>query len=317
MAHTKTNFEISDDIFMANRSVSFTVKSQDDNDFYTPEHYGISFERKENTKEVRATFTHTGHYTVRRNVEDDGCGNIYQERDIDVLEGMEAPQIALVTVDPTTGKNRINWKFKNLPDYISTVCIYKEGSHYNQFDLIGEAQPSDEGFTDTASNPAVTTSRYRICLNTSFGIPTESGTPHQSVHLAINKGMNGSWNLMWNAYSGRDIDHYRILRGTSPETLTEIATVPGSTQSYTDLTAPEGVVYYAIAYSAYYEDEWQPMKRNLAMASAQSNTASAAQAQNLRLAEELAVTHLENGLLIDFMEGKEVSVVAVSLKRPY
>lgn len=299
LAHTKTNFEISDDIFMANRSVSFTVKSQDDNDFYTPEHYGISFERKENTKEVRATFTHTGHYTVRMNVEDDGCGNIYQERDIDVLEGMEAPQIALVTVDPTTGKNRINWKFKNLPDYISTVCIYKEGSHYNQFDLIGEAQPSDEGFTDMASNPAVTTSRYRICLNTSFGIPTESGTPHQSVHLAINKGMNGSWNLMWNAYSGRDIDHYRILRGTSPETLTEIATVPGSTQSYTDLTAPEGVVYYAIAYSAYYEDEWQPMKRNLAMASAQSNTASAAQAQNLRLAEELAVTHLEKEAVLN------------------
>lgn len=299
LAHTKTNFEISDDIFMANRSVSFTVKSQDDNDFYTPEHYGISFERKENTKEVRATFTHTGHYTVRMNVEDDGCGNIYQERDIDVLEGMEAPQIALVTVDPTTGKNRINWKFKNLPDYISTVCIYKEGSHYNQFDLIGEAQPSDEGFTDMASNPAVTTSRYRICLNTSFGIPTESGTPHQSVHLTINKGMNGSWNLMWNAYSGRDIDHYRILRGTSPETLTEIATVPGSTQSYTDLTAPEGVVYYAIAYSAYYEDEWQPMKRNLAMASAQSNTASAAQAQNLRLAEELAVTHLEKEAVLN------------------
>lgn len=299
LAHTKTNFEISDDIFMANRSVSFTVKSQDDNDFYTPEHYGISFERKENTKEVRATFTHTGHYTVRMNVEDDGCGNIYQERDIDVLEGMEAPQIALVTVDPTTGKNRINWKFKKLPDYISTVCIYKESSHYNQFDLIGEAQPSDEGFTDMASNPAVTTSRYRICLNTSFGIPTESGTPHQSVHLAINKGMNGSWNLMWNAYSGRDIDHYRILRGTSPETLTEIATVPGSTQSYTDLTAPEGVVYYAIAYSAYYEDEWQPMKRNLAMASAQSNTASAAQAQNLRLAEELAVTHLEKEAVLN------------------
>jgi len=299
LAHTKTNFEISDDIFMANRSVSFTVKSQDDDDFYTPEHYGISFERMENTKEARATFTHTGHYTVRMNVEDDGCGNIYQERDIDVLEGMEAPQIALVTVDPTTGKNRINWKFKNLPDYISTVCIYKEGSHYNQFDLIGEAQPSDEGFTDMASNPAVTTSRYRICLNTSFGIPTESGTPHQSVHLTINKGMNGSWNLMWNAYSGRDIDHYRILRGTSPETLTEIATVPGSTQSYTDLTAPEGVVYYAIAYSAYYEDEWQPMKRSLAMASAQSNTASAAQAQNLRLAEELAVTHLEKEAVLN------------------
>lgn len=89
---------------MANRSVSFTVKSQDDDDFYTPGHYGISFERKENTKEVRATFTHTGHYTVRMTVEDDGCGNIYQERTIDVLEGMEAPQIALVTVDPTTGK---------------------------------------------------------------------------------------------------------------------------------------------------------------------------------------------------------------------
>ena len=41
------------------------------------------------------------------------------------------------------------------------------------------------------------------------------------------------------------------------------------------------------------------MKRNLAMASAQSNTASAAQAQNLRLAEELAVTHLEKEAVLN------------------
>lgn len=299
LVQTNTLFEISDDIFMANRTASFAVKSQDDADFHVPAYYGVGFERKENSKVVRATFKQAGHYTVRLTVADDGCGDIFQERDIEVLEGMEAPEIALVTVDPATGKNRIEWKFSNLPDYVTTVGIYKEGGHYNQFDWIGEAQPTDNGFTDLASNPAVTTSRYRICLNTSFGIPTESGTPHQSVHLTINKGMNGHWNLMWNAYVGRDIDNYRILRGTSPDALAEIATVPGSTQSYTDLSAPEGVVYYAIAYSASYEDEWQPMKRSLAMASAQSNTASAAQAQNLRLAEELAVTHLEKDAILN------------------
>ena len=111
--------------------------------------------------------------------------------------------------------------------------------------------------------------------------------------------MNGSWNLMWNAYSGRDIDHYRILRGTSPETLTEIATVPGSAQSYTDLTAPEGVVYYAIAYSAYYEDEWQPMSAVSPWLLPNRTQPAQLQAQNLRLAEELAVTHLEKDAILN------------------
>ena len=75
---------------MANRSVSFTVSHKTTMTFYTPEHYGISFERMENTKEARATFTHTGHYTVRMNVEDDGLTEHLQDDDIDVLEGMEA-----------------------------------------------------------------------------------------------------------------------------------------------------------------------------------------------------------------------------------
>ncbi len=293
LENTRTDFDISNDILMANRSVGFSVKRTGDDAFHTPAYYGIDIERKETSTAARATFGHTGTYTVRMTVSDDGCGDIYADRTIDVLEGMEAPEIALVTVDPATGKNRIGWSFANLPDYVTDVSVYKEGGHYGQFDLIGRASPADGGFTDLASNPAVTTARYRICLNTSFGISTESGTPHQSVHLTVNKGQNGNWNLMWNAYAGRDIDSYRILRGTSPEGLSEIATVAGSTRSYTDLTAPDGVAYYAIAYSAYYEDEWQPISRSLSLASARSNTASAAQAQDLRLAEGLTIAHLE------------------------
>ena len=294
LSQTNTYFEVSDDILMNNRQVKFTVKALgEEKDFSNPTEYGISFERKKDTKEVRARFENTGSYIVRMTVSDEGCGEVFGERTVEVLESMGAPDISLVTVDPATGKNRINWKFTNLPDYITTVGVYKEGAHYNKFELLEEVDPQAEGYTDMSSNPAITTARYRICLNTSFGIPTESGTPHQSVHLTINRGMNGSWNLIWNAYVGRDIDNYRILRGTTPDNLAEIARVAGSATSYTDVNAPEGVVYYAIAYDAYYEDEWQPMTRAMALISAQSNTVSAAQAQNLRLAEELYIRHLE------------------------
>lgn len=300
LSQTNTYFEVSDDILMKNRQVKFTVKALGkENDFSNPTKYGISFERKKDSKEVRARFENTGSYIVRMTVSDEGCGEEFSERTVEVLESMGAPDISLVTVDPATGKNRINWKFTNLPDYITTVGVYKEGAHYNKFELLEEVDPQTEGYTDMSSNPAITTARYRICLNTSFGIPTESGTPHQSVHLTINRGMNGNWNLIWNAYVGRDIDNYRILRGTTPDNLAEIAKVAGSATSYTDVNAPEGVVYYAIAYDAYYEDEWQPMTRAMTLISAQSNTVSAAQAQNLRLAEELYIRHLEKEAVLD------------------
>lgn len=301
LADVETNFTISDDIFLSNRTFEFSVATAENTDkYYEPAHFGIRFERKKNTKEVKAVFSKAGNYFVRLSVVDSGCGGVTETKSVTVKEAFAKPQISLISVDKETGKNQINWQFKNLPDYVTKVMIYKESSYYNQFNLIGEAEPSANYFIDMTSNPTVTTSRYQIRLNTSFGIETEPGSAHQSVHLTINKGMGRGWNLMWSKYEGATIDNYRILRGTSVDNMSEIASLSGNACSYSDLNAPEGLLYYTIEYSAYYEDEWEPMSamqraasRSAILVKAGSNVVNVTNAQNVTFVEELYIRHLE------------------------
>ncbi|WP_455587514.1 T9SS type A sorting domain-containing protein [Bacteroides sp.] len=307
IADTETSFNISDDIFLTDRSFEFAVTTTDDIDhFYTPARFGISFEHKKNTKEVKAIFKKEGNYVVRLTVNDSGCGGVISTKNVTVKKAFAKPQISLISIDKETGKNQINWQFKDLPDYVTNVMIYKETNHYNQFELIGEVAPSANHFIDMTSNPAVTTSRYQIRLNTSFGVTTDPGNVHQSLHLTINKGMGDSWNLMWSKYEGATIDNYRILRGLSADNMQEIASVSGSVSSYSDINAPEGLLYYAIEYSTYYEDEWEPMStllktstRSTKLVKAESNIVNIANAQNVTFVDELYIRHLEEEIILN------------------
>jgi hypothetical protein len=69
------------------------------------------------------------------------------------------------------------------------------------------------------------------------------------VHLTINRGVeNGTFNLIWNEYAGAPVTSYVILRGASPTTLSQIATLASSNTSYTDRTPADSEPYYAIEY---------------------------------------------------------------------
>lgn len=298
LKETETFFEISDDIFATDREFSFKARKSNSVDFVDPDRLGIEILRKKNTKIVKAIFAQTGEYTLGLSVADSECGDVTMYRDITVKETFAKPQISLITIDPSTGKNKINWQFTGLPDFITDVMVYKEGSRYNQFDLIGQVNPAAESFIDLVSNPTITTSRYQIRLNTSFGVQTNPGDTHQSVHLMINKGMGESWNLIWTPYEGAIIDNYRILRGTSPDNLTEIASVSGSASSYSDFSAPNGILYYALEFSSYYENIWEPMNasmttRSKVLVTAKSNTVNVANATNVVFVNELYIRSIE------------------------
>lgn len=66
------------------------------------------------------------------------------------------------------------------------------------------------------------------------------------MHLTINKGIQNQWNLMWNYYEGREVSAVRIYRGSDAGSLEMIDQIAGNTNSYTDVNAPEGDVYYQI-----------------------------------------------------------------------
>ena len=56
--------------------------------------------------------------------------------------------------------------------------------------------------------------------------------------------MNTTWNLIWESYEGFTVSTYNIYRGTNADNLSLIGTTSGSSNQYSDISAPVGDVYY-------------------------------------------------------------------------
>lgn len=158
----------------------------------------------------------------------------------------QTPVIKIVDIDESTGKHRLQWSMPEELNPIATnVNVYKESSRIGEYDIIATLPLGTSSFTDFSSEPKIQASRYCI----SYGLPygeTALTTAHQPIHLLVNNGGTGVWNLYWGKYEGRQITSYRILRGTTPETLECIAEVSGNITSYSDINAPETEGYYAV-----------------------------------------------------------------------
>jgi|FLOH01.1.fsa_nt_gi hypothetical protein len=154
--------------------------------------------------------------------------------------------ICIVTVDSITNNNMIIWD-KPIDDLISSFIVYKESDIMNTYVPIGTiAYDSNSIFIDTNSNPAVKSYRYRLGFSDSEGNEYPMGLMHQSIHLAINKGVGDSWNLIWTKYIGFDVSSYNIYRSANGSNYELISTISSSFHSYTDVNAPNGNVFYYI-----------------------------------------------------------------------
>lgn len=157
------------------------------------------------------------------------------------------PKISIVDIDDATGCHRVEW---NVPEafmeYSDYVHIYKETSRLGEYEMVARRSVYDEPiYVDPASEPKVSASRYAISYDLPYG-ETSMSVAHQPIHLQLNSGGPGAWNLFWGKYEGRDITSYRILRGDSPATLQCIAEVSGSMTSYSDINPPASEEYYAV-----------------------------------------------------------------------
>jgi len=66
------------------------------------------------------------------------------------------------------------------------------------------------------------------------------------MHLTINQGVGQSYNLIWSHYQGFNFGSYTIYRGTSETSLDSLTTIQSNLNSFTDLNAPSGPIYYQI-----------------------------------------------------------------------
>ena len=88
--------------------------------------------------------------------------------------------------------------------------------------------------------------RYKLSSIDSCGTESPLGNNHKSIHLTINSGLNGAWNLLWNAYEGFYFYSYKIYRGTDSLNMNLLTQIVSTATSYTDLNPPTGLVYYQI-----------------------------------------------------------------------
>lgn len=163
---------------------------------------------------------------------------------VNLMQG-KGPSICLVGVDEQN-KNRIIW---NKSEALNTerFLLYKETNVTNQYNWFAEILPTQDFiYIDSNSSPLVQSNKYLLQRIDVCGITSNFGNPHKTMHLTINKGSGNTWNLIWNTYEGFTVSTYNIYRGTNASDLKQIGTSAGSNNTYTDLTAPAGDVYYQV-----------------------------------------------------------------------
>lgn len=190
---------------------------------------------------------------------------------------------------------RVNWN-TSVPQMVDRVEILRETNRYNEFEVVATMPVSQGSWLDTASDNRIQTQRYRIRLLADNNVQTSTiSETHKPLHVTIYKSATKGYSLVWNAYEGMDIESYRILRGTSTDNLIQIAEVAGSLQNYTDISAPAGTCFYAIAYvpaSTQQFAESCAMRSNTSNAYMLSNAVSTTEAT-----EAVAATSIEIGIL--------------------
>jgi hypothetical protein len=159
---------------------------------------------------------------------------------------LQTPNICIVGIDTTNNQNRVTWE-KPLVDGIDSFYVYKETNVAHVYALLGAVDYDDTAiFVDVNSNPAAQAYRYRIAMLDSCGSETNLSDIHKTIHLTINQGLGGAWNLIWSHYEGINFGSYNIYRGTDANNVTLLTTIQSNLNSYTDLSPPSGIVHYQI-----------------------------------------------------------------------
>jgi hypothetical protein len=159
---------------------------------------------------------------------------------------MQPQQVCIVGMDSLTNENKIIWE-KPLSSGIDSFYVYKETNVSNVYTKIGGTDYTDLAILlDVNSNPAVQSYRYKVSIVDTCGVETNLGDFHKTIHLTINQGIGGAWNLIWSHYEGLNFGSYNIYRGTDPTNISLLTTIQSNLNSYTDLTPPSGPLYYQI-----------------------------------------------------------------------
>ncbi len=253
----------------------------------------LPIERKPGTREARLCVNEPGNHTLEVRYESEACGTLAETTPVEVLD--IRPAISIVGV--ADGKNCVYWDAAGIDPMFDAVLVYREVGATDNFVQVGQAAVADGQFIDPTSDPSVRKSRYCIALRTPEGMVSGRSEVHGSVHVMLNQGLApNSVNIVWTAYEGGVVNEYTILRGTSPETLEVLTTASGYETSYTDLSRPEGDVYYAVQYDALYQPRTATKRAQRAapVTAGRSNVVNANASATITLADAVSILVVES-----------------------
>lgn len=189
-----------------------------------------------------ATVSSATEYTLTITNENGCTASDLMKVDVSTLE---KPKIDFVSVSSAT-KNVINWT-RIANQNVSAYRIYRETNMAENYIKIGDLIDNTSNyFVDTLSAPNVQSNSYKLAVVDVCGNESPMSDSHKTMHLSINQGINGTWNLIWEQYVGFTVSTYNIYRGTTQTDIRQIGSLSGNNSQFTDFTAPSGSVYYQI-----------------------------------------------------------------------
>jgi hypothetical protein len=164
---------------------------------------------------------------------------------INLIEPYQDQQICVVSVDPETEKNKIQWSIN--PDVFIEYCnIYKEIGT-DVYNLLSKVKIDSSNFyIDTESNPLEANERYRMSISDVCGNESQLSDPHKTIYLQASLGLNKVVNLAWSPYEGFEYTQIHILRGISYDSMEVLATRPANNNIFTDINPIPGESVYII-----------------------------------------------------------------------
>ncbi|HXC03398.1 MAG TPA: PKD domain-containing protein, partial [Bacteroidia bacterium] len=174
----------------------------------------------------------------------DGCKSV-QDFNITHDAPLGVP-VCIVTVDSATNTDQVLWA-NPISTTIAYCNLYKESSQNGLYYLQDTVHyQSLSQWTDPVSNPQVRSWKYKISMVDQCGDESELSLEHKTIHLNINQGIGGAYNLIWDEYIGFSYSTFDIYRHTSTGGWQQISSVPANVMSYTDVTPPANTDSYRV-----------------------------------------------------------------------
>jgi len=156
----------------------------------------------------------------------------------------EDETVCAVSVD-TNGRNIIIWE-KTMAVGTESFNIYRELTTDSFLFISNVALNNLSVFEDPDVDPTVISVKYKISCVDTCGNESGQSFYHRTLHLQLSRGIaDGDINLDWSAYEGLDFPYYQINRGSTPDAVDSLTTVPNDVLKYTD-KGQFDTVYYRI-----------------------------------------------------------------------